>query len=70
MGSEGSKSPKNGVYTVLAKILSTEIYMVFLLPCKGTNGLLVFAIKQHVWEKSRSWVLVLKPQGQSECKIP
>ena len=29
MGLEGSKSPKNEVFRVLAKILSTQIYMLF-----------------------------------------
>ena len=24
--------------------------------------------KQHVWEKPGSWIVVQKPQGQSECK--
>ena len=41
MSSEGLKSPKNESFRVLAKILSTQIY-VFLFHHESVNGLLIF----------------------------
>ena len=45
MGSESSKSPKNEVFRVLAKILSTQIYIWFFASKakkESVNGLLTF----------------------------
>ena len=41
MGSESSKSPKNEVFRILAKMLSTQIYD-FLLQHESVKGLLTF----------------------------
>ena len=49
MGSAGSKSPKNEVFRVLAKILSTQI--CFLLHHVSVNGLFTF-YKNNMFRKS------------------
>ena len=67
MGSEGWKSPKDEVFRVLAKILSIQIcFFASLRKCQWSFN---FLQKQHVWEKSPFWVMVQKPQDQSECRI-
>ena len=68
MGSEGWKCPKNEVVRVLAKILSTKMYMFFYF---NTEVSMFFNfLQKHVWENtSGSWVTVQKPQAQSECRI-
>ena len=50
MGLKGSKSPKNDVFTVVAKILSTHVYC-FLLQYESVNGLLNFC-KNNMFVKN------------------
>ena len=65
---ELKESLKWGFSDFSEKIINSNIYD-FLVEQESVNGLLTFCKKQNVFEKSGSWVMIRKSQGQSEYRI-
>ena len=67
MGSRGTKSPHKMRFFKFQQNSYQRRYICFFALTGKFQRSFNFLQKQHVWETSGSWIMVQKPQGQSEC---